>query len=117
MAEIISKDLIRGHTDTIILNILQQGDSYGYQVAKRVKELSAGHYELNEATLYTVFRRLEKNGALTDYWGDETQGSRRKYYHVTDAGRDLLAENTAAWQFAKPIIDDLITGKITTEED
>lgn len=113
MAEVISKDLIRGHTDTIILNILQQGDSYGYQVAKQVKALSDGHYELNEATLYTAFRRLKKNGALTDYWGDESQGSRRKYYHITAAGQDLLAANTAAWQVAKPIIDALITGKIT----
>ncbi|WP_341779333.1 PadR family transcriptional regulator [Levilactobacillus sp. HBUAS70063] len=116
MAEMISKDLIRGHTDTIVLNILQQGDSYGYQVAKRVRELSQGHYELNEATLYTVFRRLEKNGALTDYWGDETQGSRRKYYHVTATGQAMLAEKTAAWQFAKPIIDELITGQITEED-
>lgn len=116
MAEVISKDLIRGHTDTIILNILQQGDSYGYQVAKRVRELSQGHYELNEATLYTVFRRLEKNGALTDYWGDETQGSRRKYYHVTATGQEMLAEKKTAWQFAKPIIDELITGQITEED-
>ncbi|MFD1454307.1 PadR family transcriptional regulator [Levilactobacillus lanxiensis] len=117
MAEVISKDLIRGHTDTIILNILQQGDSYGYQVAKQVKALSDGHYELNEATLYTVFRRLKKNGALTDYWGDESQGSRRKYYHITAVGTELLQANTAAWRVAKPIIDDLITGKITEEED
>ncbi|WP_125681643.1 PadR family transcriptional regulator [Levilactobacillus yonginensis] len=116
MAEVISKDLIRGHTDTIILNILQQGDSYGYQVAKRVKLLSQGHYELNEATLYTVFRRLEKNGALEDYWGDESQGSRRKYYHVTPVGVALLKKNTAAWQVAKPIIDDLITGTVPEED-
>ncbi|WP_407885488.1 PadR family transcriptional regulator [Levilactobacillus sp. N40-8-2] len=116
MAEVISKDLIRGHTDTIVLNILQQGDSYGYQVAKRVRELSQSHYELNEATLYTVFRRLEKNGALTDYWGDETQGSRRKYYHVTAVGQEMLADKKAAWQFAKPIIDELITGQITEED-
>lgn len=116
MAEVISKDLIRGHTDTIILNILHQGDSYGYQVAKRVRELSGGHYDLNEATLYTVFRRLGKNGAVTNYWGDETQGSRRKYYHITAKGEEILQANTAAWWVAKPIIDQLITGQINQEE-
>ncbi|MDT7013102.1 PadR family transcriptional regulator [Levilactobacillus namurensis] len=116
MAEVISKDLIRGHTDTIILNILHQGDSYGYQVAKRVRELSGGHYDLNEATLYTVFRRLGKNGAVTNYWGDETQGSRRKYYHITARGEEILQANTAAWRVAKPIIDQLITGQISQED-
>lgn len=60
----ISKDLIRGHTDTIILNILNQGDSYGYQVSKSIRQLSDHQYELNEATLYTAFRRLEKLGDI-----------------------------------------------------
>ena len=48
----ISKDLIRGHTDTIILNILNQGDSYGYQVSKSIRQLSDHQYELNEALLF-----------------------------------------------------------------
>ncbi len=51
MATDISKDLIRGHTDTIVLNILAQGDSYGYQIAKTVRMLSQKQYEFNEATL------------------------------------------------------------------
>lgn len=108
----ISKDIIRGHTTTIILNILSQGDSYGYEIAKAVRELSHDAYELNEATLYTAFRRMERNGDIESYWGDETHGGRRKYYKLTEQGTRLLAKNVADWAFAKKIIDDLITGRI-----
>ncbi|WP_220740428.1 PadR family transcriptional regulator [Leuconostoc miyukkimchii] len=108
----ISKDLIRGHTDTIILNILNQGDSYGYQVSKSIRILSQQQYELNEATLYTAFRRLEKSGDVVSYWGDETQGARRKYYKITATGQQNLAVALQDWEFAKDIINRLITDTI-----
>jgi PadR family transcriptional regulator PadR len=65
----ISTDLIRGHTDTIILNILRQGDSYGYEIYKKIIALSGKKYELKEATLYTAFRRLEQDELIVSYWG------------------------------------------------
>jgi len=108
----ISKETIRGHTATIVLNILSQGDSYGYAIAKMIKVLSHAAYEINEATLYTVFRRLEKNGDITSYWGNETQGGRRKYYRISEQGQQTLAHNLQEWQFAKQVIDDLILGRI-----
>lgn len=112
MKPIISKDIIRGHTTTIVLNILSQGDSYGYEITKTIKKLSHDAYELNEATLYTVFRRLEKNGDIQSYWGDESQGGRRKYYQITQQGTETLKNNVKEWNFAKHVIDDLILGRI-----
>lgn len=111
MAE-ISKDLIRGHTDAIILNILAQGDSYGYRIVQDIRAMSAGQYELNEATLYTVFRRLQKESLVTPYYGNETQGGRRKYYTITELGRESLKDAQEAWRVAKPIIDQLVNGKV-----
>ncbi|GAK30051.1 PadR family transcriptional regulator [Weissella oryzae SG25] len=111
MAE-ISKDLIRGHTDAIILNILAQGDSYGYRIVQDIRTMSAGQYELNEATLYTVFRRLQKEALVTPYYGNETQGGRRKYYTITKLGRESLKGAQEAWRVAKPIIDQLVNGKV-----
>lgn len=108
----ISKDLIRGHIDTIILNILNQHDSYGYRVAKSVRILSHNQYELNEATLYTAFRRLEKSGAISSYWGNESQGARRKYYKITKIGQSHLNVAVTEWQIAQNIINQLILGKI-----
>lgn len=54
----LTSDLLRGYTDAIILRRLSLGDSYGYEINKRVKDLSGGVFELKEATLYTAFRRL-----------------------------------------------------------
>ena len=67
----IAGDLIRGHTETIILARLMQRDSYGYEINKTVRELSGGRYELKEATLYTAFKRLEETGQIMSYWGSE----------------------------------------------
>ncbi|MFA1819932.1 PadR family transcriptional regulator [Virgibacillus oceani] len=110
MAATISTDLIRGHTVTIILNILRQGDSYGYDIYKKIIELSGNQYELKEATLYTAFRRLVKEGYILSYWGDETQGGRRKYYRITTEGEERYEQSKKDWDFAKGVLDKLIQG-------
>jgi PadR family transcriptional regulator PadR len=117
MDNTISTDLIRCHTGTIILNVLRQGDSYGYEIYKKIIELSGNQYELKEATLYTAFRRLEHDGYILSYWGDETQGGRRKYYRITDEGREFYEQNKKAWGFAKGILDKLIKGGFDDVKD
>jgi PadR family transcriptional regulator PadR len=104
----LTSDLLRGHTDTIILKFLLDGDKYGYEITKLVAELSDNEYELKEATMYSSLKRLEQNGYISSYWGDETQGGRRKYYHITLAGEDLYAINILNWQSAKEILDKLL---------
>jgi PadR family transcriptional regulator, regulatory protein PadR len=104
----VSSDLLRGHTDTIVLKILMEGDSYGYEIYKKIIEKSEGMYELKEATLYSSFRRLEQEGCITSYWGDETLGGRRKYYKITAIGENLYDLNKKDWEFAKKIIDKLL---------
>jgi PadR family transcriptional regulator PadR len=103
----LSSDLLRGHTDTIILGLLARGDKYGYEITKLVHERSEKLYELKEATMYSSLKRLEKDGHITSYWGDETQGGRRKYYRITPSGRDLYKSNKRSWDFAKQILDKL----------
>ncbi|NLC06716.1 MAG: helix-turn-helix transcriptional regulator [Syntrophomonadaceae bacterium] len=115
MSATISTDLIRGNTDTIILNILRQGDSYGYEIYKKIIALSDNQYELKEATLYTAFRRLEQGGHIISYWGDETQGGRRKYYRITEEGKKQYEQNKKDWNFAKEILDKLIKGGLKNE--
>lgn len=104
----ISSDLLRGHTDTIVLGILLTGDSYGYEIYKKIIDKSAGLYELKEATLYASFRRLEAEGKLSSYWGDETLGGRRKYYRITPQGESAYNLNKQDWEFTKKIIDKLL---------
>jgi PadR family transcriptional regulator, regulatory protein PadR len=104
----VSSDLLRGHTDTIVLGILMEGDSYGYEIYKKIIEKSEGQYELKEATLYSSFRRLELDGNINSYWGDETQGGRRKYYKITPLGENVYNLNRQDWEYAKKIIDKLL---------
>lgn len=104
----ISSDLLCGHTDTIILKFLTDGDKYGYEITKLVYELSDQQYELKEATMYSSLKRLEKDGHISSYWGDESQGGRRKYYRITTSGRALYVSNKDNWHFSKQILDKLI---------
>lgn len=107
----IPSDILRGHTDTIILARLMEGDSYGYIINKTIQERTQGAFEFKEATLYTTFRRLEQSGLITSYWGGEATGARRRYYRITDAGRAAYAENVRDWQRARELIDTLISGE------
>ena len=104
----IASDLIRGHTDTIILACLTGGDNYGYEINKSIQQKTSGKYELKEATLYTAFRRLEQAGHISSYWGNEQTGARRRYYRITDSGRDTYQTLLADWKSAKGMIEQLI---------
>lgn len=104
----LSSDLLRGHTDTIILKLLMDGDKYGYEITKLVHELSQQLYELKEATMYSSLKRLENDKHIVSYWGDESQGGRRKYYRITSSGQELYKENRQNWEYAKQILDKLL---------
>ncbi len=105
----IAGDLIRGHTDAIILARLLQSDSYGYEINKTISTLSSGQFELKEATLYTAFKRLEEQGYITSYWGDSGAGARRRYYTITPDGRFACHRLVREWEETKQIMDLLLT--------
>lgn len=104
----IAGDLIRGHTDAIILARLLKGDSYGYEINKMISTLSSGRFELKEATLYTAFKRLEELGYIASYWGDSGAGARRRYYTITASGKEASHRLKAEWQETREIMDKLM---------
>lgn len=104
----ISADILRGHTDAIILAQLAAGDSYGYEINKAVSQRTGGVYGFKEATLYTAFRRLEENGLIRSYWGQDGPGARRRYYAVTEAGRRQLEAERQTWRETRQVLDALI---------
>ena len=104
----IAGDLIRGHTDAIILARLLKGDSYGYEINKMISTLSSGRFELKEATLYTAFKRLEELGYIASYWGDSGAGARRRYYTITASGKEASRRLKAEWQETREIMDKLM---------
>lgn len=104
----ITADLLRGHTETIILAHLFHRESYGYEINKSIQEKSGGRYELKEATLYGAFRRLEENGLIVSFWGNETTGARRRYYRITEDGKEYFQNSRDEWHEARKLIDRLI---------
>lgn len=105
---LVISDVIRGYTDTIILAQLKEGDSYGYELNKRIQSITDSEFELKEATLYTAFRRLEDDAYIISYWGDENVGARRRYYTITEKGLALYKENLQDWDKIKDMIDSLL---------
>ena len=107
----IAGDLIRGHTDAIILARLLRSDSYGYEINKTISTLSSGQFELKEATLYTAFKRLEDAGFITSYWGGSGAGARRRYHTITPAGREACRRLVLEWEETKQIMDKLLVSE------
>lgn len=109
----ISSDLIRGHINTIILRTLYERDKYGYEIIEEIETKSHGQYTLKQPTLYSALKRLESQGYINAYWKtDEVSlGGRRKYYTLTDSGREIAERNQAEWEYSRTVIDNLISDR------
>lgn len=109
----ISADLIRGHINTIILRALYERDKYGYEIIEEIEKKSHGQYVLKQPTLYSALKRLESQGYINAYWKtDEVSlGGRRKYYTLTDSGREIAEKNQAEWEYSRTVIDNLISDR------
>lgn len=106
----ISSDSIRGFNDVIILAILVQKDSYGYEIAKEIRARTKDLYIIKETTLYSAFTRLERQELIRSYPGEETHGKKRTYYSITSTGKDLLTRKKQEWQEAKIVVDEFLEG-------
>jgi PadR family transcriptional regulator PadR len=82
--------------EMLVLEVIAQGPSYGYEIAQTVAARSDGAFELKEGTLYPALHRLERRKLLRAVWS-EADGRRRKCYELTDAGRGELAARKQAW--------------------
>ncbi len=101
----ISGDVVRGYNDTIILSLLLSGDSYGYEISKRIRQISGERYVMKETTLYSAFSRLEAGGYIQSFPGAETMGRRRTYYRITQAGLDYYWEKCREWRVTEEVIN------------
>ena len=94
----INKDLVAASSTALVLAILAEGDSYGYAILKRVRELSGGELEWTDGMLYPVLHRLERSGLVESRWAKAESGRQRKYYRITEAGRGQLADERRQWR-------------------
>ena len=105
----ISSDIIRGYNDTMILYLLLNKPSYGYEISKQIKELSGEKYVIKETTLYSAFTRMEKNGYVESFSDlDNTAGKRRTYYRITELGRQYYREKCEEWMLTQEVVEKFI---------
>lgn len=107
----IDKEILKGYIETIILSILSKRPLYGFELAKIVREKSRQEFELKEGTMYLALKRMEQNGLLEYFWGEESsEGGRRKYYRILPLGMERLAQKKQEWEFIKRMIDLFLEG-------
>jgi DNA-binding PadR family transcriptional regulator len=106
----INKDLVAASATPLVLAILAEGESYGYAILKRVRELSGGELEWTDGMLYPLLHRLGRLGYVTTEWRTPPEGRRRRYYAITDDGRAALAEQRRQWVTVTRALGDLWQG-------
>ncbi|MEG0856319.1 MAG: PadR family transcriptional regulator [Terrisporobacter sp.] len=103
----LNKELLKGHIDTLILSILNQEDTYGYAIVKIVRDETT--YELKDSTMYVSLKRLESKGLIKSYWGsNQDAGGRRKYYNITDEGKNDLKIKIQEWNFIQEVMNKFL---------
>ena len=114
----ISSDVIRGYNDTMILFFLLEKPSYGYEISKQIKTLTKEKYVIKETTLYSAFTRMEKNGYIESFNDEDmSNGKRRTYYRITEAGREYYREKCAEWKLTKEVVEKFIEEEIRNGND
>lgn len=101
-------DIMRGLNEIMILYLLLQAPSYGYEISRQIREKTQDGYVIRETTLYSVFARLEAAGIIESFSGTVSQGRPRTYYRITDAGRKYYRQKCREWQDIQALLESFI---------
>jgi DNA-binding PadR family transcriptional regulator len=104
----ISKELIGASSIPSILSILRNGDSYGYEIVQRVKEITNGGITWKEASIYPVLKKLENDGYIKSYWKVIENERPRKYYTILAEGQKQLEQNVIEWGMIQTVFNSLL---------
>ena len=104
----INKELLKGSTTVLILSILNRKDMYGYEMIKEIDLLSKGIFSFKEGTLYPILHNLENASYIESYWDDSSSGRKRKYYKITNNGKNLLLEKKSEWKLFSETVNNVL---------
>lgn len=107
----VSKELLKGSTNMLMLSLLETQDMYGYQMIKELSKKTKNVFEFQEGTLYPILHGLEAKGYIISYW-NTVSGKKRKYYSITKNGKKFLDENKKEWRIFSNGINQVIGGSI-----
>lgn len=103
----INKELMAASSEPVVLAILAQGESYGYEMIQKVRDLSGGEITWTDGMLYPVLRRLEAQGQITSEWRMAENGRKRRYYTISQSGRTELLVKREQWQRVSMMLTQL----------
>ncbi len=106
----MDEELTAARAAPVVLTVLSEGESYGYEILKRVRESSEGEFAWNDAMVYPLFHRLRRLGYLTTEWRTLPEGRRRNYYAITDQGRTVLARRHGLKVVAMDVMSEMWRG-------
>lgn len=105
----VSRELLKGSTNMIVLSLLENENMYGYQMIKELSKKSENVFEFQEGTLYPILHGLEEKNFITSYW-DEVGGKKRKYYAITKEGKKHLKDKKQEWKVFSNGINQVVGG-------
>lgn len=105
-----TKELVKGSTVLLVLNLLKNKPMYGYEMIKSMEISSAGTFQWKEGTLYPILHGLEAEGLLEAYWDHQDSARKRKYYRITDKGLKNLSEKENEWRTFSSAMDMALGG-------
>jgi DNA-binding PadR family transcriptional regulator len=103
----VSKDLVAASATPLILTILAEGESYGYEIIKRVRELSNDQMCWADGMLYPVLHRLQQQDLIESHIRTAETGRKRKYYRLKKKGTRVLKEQKNQWMLVNSILEKL----------
>ncbi|MCI8809139.1 MAG: helix-turn-helix transcriptional regulator [Oscillibacter sp.] len=106
----LDKGLVSGSIALLVMKLLEDGDLYGYQMIEELRQRSDDTFRLRAGTLYPLLHSLEEKGCVTAYEQTAKNGKNRRYYHLTEQGRGVLAGKEAAWNTYAKAVTQVLKG-------
>lgn len=103
-----NRELVKGSTSLLILQLLSERDMYGYELVKEMDRRSGHSLQMKEGTLYPALHKLEKQAYIECYWQNQEKGPARKYYRITAEGKEILEERTSEWHRYVAVMNNMM---------
>lgn len=105
----VSRELLKGSTNMLVLSLLEDENMYGYQMIRKLSEKSKNVFEFQEGTLYPILHNLEEKNLISSYW-DTTGAKKRKYYTITKEGKKHLKDMKEEWNIFSAGVNQVVGG-------
>jgi len=107
------RELLKGNTDCLLLCLINYHPTYGYQLIKELNQRSNGYFQFREGTLYPALHRLEKENLIAGKWEKLPNGQERRYYYITERGKQALATKLTLWEDFSAAVKAIIQPEIS----